>query len=204
MYSDFLLIRKMKQGDDTAFDIFVHRYYRKILIYCHYHCSCKAYAEDLTQETFVRFFTKLSDYHYRGKTLNYLYTIAGNLCKDHLKKIKEIPMEEIEVIEEKKRAEYQMENVIEKIFMEQALRQLPGELSEVLTLYYFQGLKLTEISDTLHIGLPLVKYRLRRAKKQLKRIVGKEKEYEAGRKNRNIQGRCAGRINRGKNTGNNT
>ena len=65
MYSDFLLIRKMKQGDDTAFDIFVHRYYRKILIYCHYHCSCKAYAEDLTQETFVRFLQ------------NYLIIITG-------------------------------------------------------------------------------------------------------------------------------
>ena len=30
----------------------------------------------------------------------------------------------------------------------------------MLTLYYFEGLKLTEISDTLQIGLPLVKYRL--------------------------------------------
>lgn len=84
----------MKQGDDNALDLFVRKYYQEILIYCHYHCSDKAYAEDLTQETFVRFFAKLSDYHYRGKTLNYLYTIACNLCKDYSKKIKEIPIEE--------------------------------------------------------------------------------------------------------------
>ncbi len=31
MYGDFLLIRKMKQGDDTAFDIFVHKYYQEIM-----------------------------------------------------------------------------------------------------------------------------------------------------------------------------
>lgn len=83
MYSDFLLIRKMKQGDDDALDLFVRNYYQEILNYCYYHCPDQTYAEDLTQETFVRFFTKLSDYHYKRKTLNYLYTIAGNFCKNY-------------------------------------------------------------------------------------------------------------------------
>lgn len=182
MYSDFLLIRKMKQGDDDAFDLFVRKYYQKILIYCHCHCFDKAYAEDLTQEAFVRFFTKLSDYHYKGKTLNYLYTIAGNLCKDHLKKAKEIPMEEMELTDEDNRQQYPMENVLNRIFIQQALGQLPDELCEVLTLYYFQELKLTEIAEILQIGLPLVKYRLQQARKQLKELLGKEEGYESGGK----------------------
>lgn len=170
MYSDFLLIKRMKQGDDTAFDLFVHKYYQKILIYCHCHCFDKMYAEDLTQETFVRFFTKLSDYHYRGKTLNYLYTIAGNLCKDYLKKAQEIPMEKTELIGKENQEEHQTENALNRIFIQQALGQLPHELCEVLTLYYFQELKLTEISEILQIGLPLVKYRLRQARKQLEEL----------------------------------
>jgi len=182
VYGDFLLIRKMKQGDDTAFDLFVHKYYQEILSYCYYHCFDKAYAEDLTQETFVRFFTKLSDYHYRGKTLNYLYTIAGNLCKDYLKKVKEIPMEETELIDEENPQKHQMENVLNRIFMQQTLGQLPDELCEVLTLYYFQELKLTEISEILQIGLPLVKYRLKQARKQLQELLRKEESYESGRK----------------------
>lgn len=181
VYSDFLLIRKMKRGDDSALDLFVHKYYQEILNYCHYHCSDKTYAEDITQETFIRFFTKLSDYHYKGKTLNYLYTIAGNLCKDYLKKIKEIPLEENELVEEN-----QAENILNKILIEQALAQLPHESSEVLTLYYFQELKLTEISDTLQIGLPLVKYRLQKARKQLEELLGKEGLYESERKDKRI------------------
>mgnify|MGYP001532094519 CR=1 FL=1 len=72
---DFLLIRKMKQGDDDAFDTFVRKYYNDILKYCVYHCSDAEYAEDLTQETFANFFAKLSDYRYKGKTKNYLYTL---------------------------------------------------------------------------------------------------------------------------------
>lgn len=35
-------------------------------------------------------------------------------------------------------------------------------------------IELTEISDTLQIGLPLVKYRLQKARKQLRELLGKE------------------------------
>lgn len=126
-------------------------------------------AEDLTQETFIRFFTKLSDYHYKGKTLNYLYTIAGNLCKDYLKRTKETLLEENEFEEEN-----QTEQILNRVLIEQILEQLPDDSREVLTLYYFQELKLTEISDTLQIGLPLVKYRLQKARKQLRELLGKE------------------------------
>ncbi|MGI6096083.1 MAG: RNA polymerase sigma factor [Lachnospiraceae bacterium] len=186
MYSDFLLIRKMKQGDDHAFDCFIRKYYQKILIYCNYHCLDKSYAEDLTQETFIRFFTKLSDYHYKEKTLNYLYTIAGNLCKDYLKKIKEIPTEDTILMEEKGTKESEADHVLKKLSIEQALEQLPGEFREILILYYFRELKLTEISDTLQIGLPLVKYRLRRGRKQLTELLGKEAIHESGRKSKKI------------------
>ena len=166
MYNDFLLIRKMKQGDDNAFDLFVHKYYQEILSYCHHHCFDKTYAEDLTQETFIRFFTRLPDYHYKGKTLNYLYTIAGNLCKDYLKKTKEILLEENESLEGNQAEENQTEQILNRVLIEQVLGQLPDESREVLTLYYFQELKLTEISGKLQIGLPLVKYRLQKARKR--------------------------------------
>lgn len=171
VYSDLGLIRKMKQGDDAAFDQFVHKYYAKILRYCQYRCLDQDYAMDLTQETFVRFFAKLAVYHDSGKTLQYLYTIAGNLCKDYYKKRKEMPVDEPEAIKQEPGQEDQMENAINRIFIEQALLQLPEDLREVVILHYFSGLKLTEVSETLQIGLPLVKYRLKRAKKQLEKLL---------------------------------
>ncbi len=94
MNSDFVLIMKMKRGDEAALERFVRKYYQIILNYCNYHCFDGSYAEDLTQETFARFFEKLSDYRCMGKTLNYLYTIAGNLCRDYYKKKKESLLED--------------------------------------------------------------------------------------------------------------
>ena len=88
---DFLTIHQIKNGDAQAAEGFIRKYYPEILRYCYLHISDCGYAEDLTQETFEHFFSTLNRYQYRGKTKNYLYTIAANLCRDHYKKSREFP-----------------------------------------------------------------------------------------------------------------
>ena len=46
MDSDFFLIRKMRQGDEEAFDIFIRKYYGDILRYCACHCFDAEDAQD--------------------------------------------------------------------------------------------------------------------------------------------------------------
>jgi len=164
----------MKHGDENAFDVFVRKYYEEMLRYCSYHCSDTSYAEDLAQETFLRFFEKLSDHRYMGKTRNYLYTIAGNLCRDHHKKVKESLLGEHSLEAQSSLQHSETEGILDKITVEAALESLPDGLREVVILYYFQGLKLAEISDTLQIGLPLVKYRIRQAKMRLEKLLREE------------------------------
>ena len=171
---DLLLIQKMKRGNENAFDIFVRKHYEEILKYCSYHCLDTSYAEDLTQETFLHFFEKLSDYRYIGKTRNYLYTIAGNLCRDYYKKTKESLLKEYPKDIQNSLHQSETENILNKIAIESALNHLSEELREVIVLYYFQELKLAEIADVLQIGLPLVKYRIRQAKMQLEKLLRKE------------------------------
>ena len=174
MKSDFLLIREMKQGQEQAYDLFVRKYYEEILNYCLHHCHDQKYAEDLTQETFIRFFSKLSSYQYKGKTKNYLYKIAGNLCKDFYKKVKEIPVEEESPCWRLDDGGKVVDGIIDKHILEKAIGQLQPELYEIIVLYYFQELKQKEIANILQIGLPLVKYRIRSAKRQLEEILKKE------------------------------
>lgn len=170
---DFWLIRKMKLGDEKAFDLFIHKYYKDILCYCHCHCFDEEYAQDLTQETFIRFFTKLSDYHHKGKIKNYLFTIANHLCIDYMKKSKEIPIEDEVLTEKMERGVTEKDIVLNKLALQDALEKLQDELREVIILYYFNDLKITEIAAALAITVPLVKYRLRQAKIQLKNICGR-------------------------------
>ncbi len=169
MDTDFFLIKKMRLSDESAIEAFVEKYYFDILKYCKHHCSDTKYAEDLTQETFVHFFESLEKYHHFGKAKNYLYIIAGNLCKDYYKKIAEMPMEKLPESDEN-----QTEHIHNRLLMEWALNKLPQELKEVVILYYFQDLKLREIGNLLQIELPLVKYRIKRAKILLEEILGEE------------------------------
>ena len=60
--------------------------YDKIYRYCYYKLNNRELAEDVTQEAFLRFFK--SGYEDRGKEMQYLYTIAKNLCMDEFRKRK--------------------------------------------------------------------------------------------------------------------
>lgn len=59
--------------------------YDRIYRYCYFHIGRKELAEDLTQETFLRFFHRNPSLH-PEKQLAYLYTIAKNLCTDAYRK----------------------------------------------------------------------------------------------------------------------
>lgn len=169
MDSDFLLLHRMQHGDDQAIESFVRKFYPKILRYCCLHIKDSAFAEDLTQETFVRFFRNLRQYQHYGKTENYLYVIAGNLCRDHYRKAQELPMEELP-----EQSVCPMDSLDLRMDVHLALEQLPQELREVTILYFFQEVKQREIAKILGISLPLTKYRLKRAKELLACYLGKE------------------------------
>lgn len=183
MDQDFLLIRKMKQGDEEAMELFVRRYYPQILKYCSFHCGDSQHAEDLTQETFLRFFRALAGYAYKGKTLNYLYTIARNLCIDQRQKSKEIVMEKIP-----EKGEEKMAKADERLMMETALWRLPEAMREVIVLRFFQERKIKEIAQILDIAAPTVKYRLKKALEFMKQELGKEEGDENMQENKRRNG----------------
>ena len=68
MDADFLLIHKMKNGDEEAIEVFVKKYYSTIRNYCRLHTYTDCDAEDITQATFEHFFRSFRSYHHLGKT----------------------------------------------------------------------------------------------------------------------------------------
>lgn len=174
MDTDYLLIKRMRQGDDAAIDLFVHKYYMDILKYCTYHCFDREEAKDLTQETFLRFFSGFAAYSHKGKAKNYLYTIAGNLCKNYCRQPRR---QSLDSIGEQMLSESPEDTLSIQITVRTYLDRLPKEFREIIILYYYQGLKQTEIANVLGIGLPLVKYRLKKAKEQLEKLLGTEEAH---------------------------
>lgn len=160
--ADFLLVQKMRTGDEKAFESFVKKYYPAILNYCQVHIKDHGYAEDLTQETFTRFFRTFKQYKHYGKAANYLYVIAANICKDYFRKKQEILLEDFpELLDEN------TNDMDEELIISEALEILPDELKEVAVLFFIQERKQKDIAIILEISIPLVKYRIRRSRELL-------------------------------------
>ena len=169
MAQDFLLIWRMRNADESAFDDFVSKYYTAVLRYCRYHSADAKEAEDITQEVFLRFFKTLSGRGCMEATVNYLYAIARNLCIDFSKQRRAEKLSTAEISETGFTND--SDRLETKLDVRKALEKLDEELYETVILYYFQELKVREIARLMNISVPLVKYRLRRARMLLRQFL---------------------------------
>lgn len=103
--------------------------YDKIYRYCYFRLKNQHLAEDITQETFLRFFES-SSYKDTGRPLAYLYTIARNLCIEEFRKV---PTEELKEEIEQKGFE---DTLVEKQTLHEAMDSLTKEEQELLLLRY--------------------------------------------------------------------
>lgn len=112
--------------------------YDKIYRYIFFRLKNQHIAEDLTQETFLRFLENGS-YRDKGRPLAYLYTIARNLCMDEFRKV---PMEELKEDSVQKGFE---DRVVEKLSLQQAMQALSREEQELLLLRYVNELSMADL-----------------------------------------------------------
>lgn len=141
--------------------------YDKIYRYCYFKVHQREIAEDITQETFLRFLES-SDYVNTGKAMQYLYTIARNLCVDEYRKPK------TEVLDEEAVDSYTEDNMITRIFVKMALTQLDEADRELLLLRYVNEVPISVICKLYGISRFAVYRRVSRATKNLKSKLGKE------------------------------
>ena len=69
-------------------------------------------------------------------------------------------------------ADTRADNAEERLDVQMAFKRLPEEVREVAVLYFLQEQKQKDIAVMLGIGLPLVKYRIRRARELLAGYLG--------------------------------
>lgn len=79
--TDGELLRRSRARDDRAFAALVDRHKDLLVHYLTRMTGCRSRAEDLAQETFVRFYLQLDRYQDRGTLVAYLLRIATNLVR---------------------------------------------------------------------------------------------------------------------------
>ena len=177
--NEIQLIKDVLAGDDTAFNTLVHKYQKSIHAFVWKKIGDFHFAEEITQDTFLKAFTNLSTLKNLSQFARWLYTIANRLCinwlqrnKSTVQSVEETPASEIEkssythyALEQRERAateaRYQrVENLLEK---------LPENVQKVMTLYYLGEMNTKEISKFLGVSVNTVTSRLQRARKRLQK-----------------------------------
>lgn len=126
--------------------------YDKIYRYCYYKLGNAQLAEDMTQETFLKYFAQNTKIEKSGQ-MAYLYTIAKNLCIDCYRKPKLFSYESC-VPEQINEAEAEgFSGALEqRTVLRQAMEKLEEGQREVLFLRYVNELSVKEIAAFMGIS----------------------------------------------------
>ena len=175
---DAQLIQRVLTGDDTAFSVLVKKYQKPVHALAWRKIGDFHIAEEITQDTFLKAYQKLSTLKEPQRFVSWLYVIATNHCKAWLRK-KRLRTESLEnteslalekatysgyVIEENERTAVEAQREVVK----KLLAKLQESERTVLTLHYFGEMSSSEIGAFLGVSANTVRSRLRRAQQRLK------------------------------------
>ena len=177
--NDAQLIQRVLAGDETAFSALVKKYRRSVHALAWRKIGDFHIAEDITQETFLKAYQRLSTLKEPQSFASWLYVITANHCKAWLRKkrtwiqsLEDASSAQLEkatysghIIAENERmtAEAQRE-VVKKL-----LAKLQESDRTVVTLYYLGGMTYEEISNFLGVSEAAIRNRLYRARRRLKK-----------------------------------
>ncbi|EDM76021.1 RNA polymerase sigma-70 factor, ECF subfamily protein [Plesiocystis pacifica SIR-1] len=85
---DRRLVRRLKQGDERAFQELVHTYQDRIFGLVYRMIGNRQEAEDIAQEVFISVYRGIANYRGEGRFYTWLYRIASNTTKNRLKYLK--------------------------------------------------------------------------------------------------------------------
>ncbi|MGI5998315.1 MAG: RNA polymerase sigma factor [Lutispora sp.] len=131
-------------------------------------------SEDITQEIFIKIYRNLNKFRGDSSLYTWIYKIAINTIKTHGSKDKELYVDYFEDISDDAWDESKLLEGIQKANVVSLMQSLPNKYKEVLILYYYQDLKVEEISYITGEPSGTIKSKLHRGRNMLKSMLLKE------------------------------
>jgi RNA polymerase sigma-70 factor, ECF subfamily len=171
---ELVWLERARRGDQQAFARLVEAYQGPVYNLAYRMLGNATEAEDATQETFVRVYTKLHTYQPDRKLSSWVFSIASHYCIDRLRRrshtsflsldedplVTVLPSGEQGPEDSALRTETRDE-------IQELVAQLPPAYRVPLILRYWQDMSYQEIADVLGLSVQAVKSRLHRARLQM-------------------------------------
>jgi RNA polymerase sigma-70 factor (ECF subfamily) len=176
------LIDGCLKGDSRSQHAVYKMYYGKMKAVCLRYASSTDEAKDMVQDGFIKVFSSLEKFEGNGSLEGWIRRIMVNLSIDQYRKKKhhvDLDLENSKhLVEENTEEEDELESDIydfQPHHIVEAMQQLTPVYRTVFNLYVFENFSHQEISEKLGISLGTSKSNYSKAKKNMKKILLKNK-----------------------------
>lgn len=173
--SEEQLVKRSCQGDTAAYAELIHRHSRRAFSICFGMTGHQQDAEDLTQQTLIKGFKKLSHLKKTQSFGPWINRVAKHTCVDHLRRAQR-KRDGVSEYAQAKGAELANAPDQAKDFsgLLHALKKLKPEDRTALSLFYFEGQSARRVARQLNTSESTLLVRLSRARKKLRTLLTPE------------------------------
>lgn len=174
---EMIWLEQARRGDEAAFYRLVEAYQGAVYNLAYRMLGNAVEAEDATQETFLRIYTKLNTYQPERKLSSWVLSIASHYCIDRLRRrrINYLSLDEELLATSLSTGERSPEDVALREESRDELQQLVLLLEPSyrvpLILRYWHELSYQQIAEVMGLSVQAVKSRLHRARLQIAQRV---------------------------------
>ena len=173
---DPALVREILSGDKDAFAAVVRRHGPGVHAFVRRMIPDPSLASDLSQEVFIRAYTRLHTFDGSNSLKPWLYKIALNLVRDHLRRPDQEqcpagPELEDTAAPNPETAWLEKERAL---LLQRAMQRLAPEYSEALALRFFQEMSFVQVAEVLGIGQSAAKMRVYRGLEMMVEALGND------------------------------
>lgn len=174
--SDYKLAQRSAKGDMEAFDILYQRHHRRVYSLCLRMTQNVQEAEDLTQDAFIQLFRKIGSFRGDSAFTTWLHRLTVNQVLMHFRK-RSVKMEKtseegetpVQIV--KGTENHRAMPVIDRIALDNAIKQLPPGYKSVFVLHDIEGHEHEQVARLLGCSVGTSKSQLHKARMKLRRLL---------------------------------
>jgi RNA polymerase sigma-70 factor (ECF subfamily) len=180
--TDEELIKEFQDNNTLeAYELLVKRYKDPLMNFVYRFLGDRDSCTDVVQETMIKFYIHKDSYKSFAKFSTWIYTIAGNLAKNELKRRRRRSFFSINNDEDEKSPQIEdksflspekaADGEIRSEIIQKALLRVKPVYREVVILRDIQDLSYEEIAEITNLAIGTVKSRINRGRAQLQKLL---------------------------------
>jgi RNA polymerase sigma-70 factor (ECF subfamily) len=165
------VVRRAQQGDVDAFETIYRSHAAAVFVLCRRMVGDERVARDLTQDTFVRAWERLTQFRGQSAIATWLHRVAVNVVLLHLRASKRDALRLLDADDDLAAVNANDTSIHTRLDVDAAIAQLPTGARTVFVLHDVEGYSHDEIAEMTGMAPGTARAQLWRARRALMRLL---------------------------------